>query len=113
MMSTFTPSQTGAFIGSLRSTGGAMGFSSVERPRSSGPVTESNGLRERMGSALVALTVPPLDAGMAFVAIGVTASCFSSALSVAPNRFPTPRAPKKEATDVRASVGTQKCRLRS
>jgi hypothetical protein len=54
MTSTFTPSQIGAFIGSLRSIGGASAATSSCGRALSGPVCESNGLRDRMGSALVA-----------------------------------------------------------
>ena len=56
MTSTFTPSQSGALHGSLdvERRGGAS--ASRRRPATalSGPVTESNGLRERIASALVA-----------------------------------------------------------
>ncbi len=63
----------------------------------SGPVTESNGLRDRIGSALVACGVADAGAAGRRAMSGGAASCFSSAPRLAPTMCMIPCASKNAA----------------
>ena len=89
MTRTFTPSQSGAFFGSLSVDGGrrpAGGASGRAAAALSGPVTESNGLRARMASALVDVEPRAAGRGVGGRRAGgeAGASCFSSSAEAAP-----------------------------
>src|SRR5437870_8323782 len=70
---TFTPSHGGAFVGSDRS-GSAPAAGSSTIFLLSGPVTESNGLRSRIGWAFVVWPPAVVADGAPFAAIGGVAS---------------------------------------
>ena len=113
MISTFTPSQVGAFMGSRKSIAAAAAApSSTRATRLSGPVTESNGLRERIGSAFVLCPPAPVADGAVRACSGGSESCLSSAARLEPTSWVRPRAFKNAAVATSTSSTAQKLRLR-
>ena len=115
MMSTCTPSQSGALKGSDMSSGGASTAlaESAVGTRFSGPVTESNGLRERIGSAFVACGLTERGAGGTRAMSPGAESCFSSAPRPAPTTCMIPCASKNAARATSARITAQKWRFSS
>src|SRR5579859_6618835 len=113
MMSTFTSGQSGACQGSERSGGGTSADMSGMGTALSGPVTESNGLRARMASAVVACGLAEAGAGGRRAVSGGVESCFSSAPRLAPTTCMIPCASRNAAMATSARITAQKWRLRT
>jgi len=105
-----TPSQSGAFMGLLRSSGAALATSSVTGMGTalSGPVTESNGFRAKMGSALVACGLAELRGDGARAARGAIASSFSVTAKLPPTICVIPCAPRNAAMATSTRMTAQK-----